>query len=69
MNLKEDPVLTFSLGSSPLNSATNYTWSSFQGAAYTPSASELAVGGEEVVCELPHSEALSHSEIYASFKY
>lgn len=69
MNSKEDPLLTLSLGSSPLDSVTNYTWSSFQGAAYTPAVSELAVEGEEVVCELPHSEALSHSEIYASFKY
>lgn len=69
MNLKEDLVLTFSLGSSPLNSVTNYTWSSFQGAAYTPAASELAVEGEEVVCELPNSEGPSHSEIYASFQY
>lgn len=69
MNLKEDPFLTFSLGSSPLNSVTNHTSSSFQGAAYTPAVSESAVKGEEVVRELPHSEALSHSEIYTSFKY
>lgn len=64
MNLKEDPVLTFSLGSSPFSSVTNYTWSSCQGAAHTIAASELAVGGEEVVCELPNSEALSYSEIF-----
>lgn len=68
VNLK-DPVLTFSLGSSPFNSVTNYTRSSFQGAAYTPAVSELSVEGEEVVCELPHSEAFSHSERYARFKY
>lgn len=42
MNLNEDPVLAFSLGSSPRNSVTNCTCSSFQGAAHTTSASELA---------------------------
>jgi len=53
MNLNEDPVLAFSLGSSPRNSVTNCTCSSFQGAAHTTSASELAIEREEVICELP----------------
>ena len=53
MNLNEDPVLAFSLGSSPRSGGAATGHQAFQGAAHTTSASELAIEREEVICELP----------------